>query len=80
MSDSPITPTRTYRRASLGLSRQLRLLATPATGEAISQLADLEETSDGEIMRRALDAYLPGALKTARKRIANAKHRMAKLP
>lgn len=80
MSDSPITPTRTYRRASLGLSRQLRLLATPATGEAISQLAKMSGVSDGQVIRDALDAYLPGALKTERRRIANKKHRMAKSP
>ena len=80
MADSTITPARTYRRASLRLSRQLRILATPETGEAISQLANLEKTSDGEIVRRALNAYLPGAIKTARRRIANKKHRMAKSP
>ena len=76
----PISPPRRTRRASHNLTVRLQTMATKDLAVSIRLLADLSEISDGQVIRDALDAYVPDALKAQRKRLHNAKHRKAKSP
>ena len=77
MSESPplISPPRRTRRVSHNLTIRVQAMVTADMAASIRQLADLAEISDGEVLRSALAAYVPDALKSQRKRVYNARQR-----